>query len=67
MGGGRASRCVRGRCYSRRVLLTGTIRKAGEVDRIAAEGPDYESARLGLFELVPEGYQIIAIRTDRDG
>ena len=49
------------------VLLTGTIRKGDEVDHVAAAGPDYELARLGLIWRVPEGYQIIAIRTDRDG
>ena len=48
--------------------LTGTIRRGDDIetiDRISAEGPDYAAAQVLLFERLPEGYKVIAIRTDQ--
>lgn len=47
------------------MLLTGTIRNGEEIDHIGAEGADYAAARALLSERLPEGYQLIAIRTDQ--
>lgn len=50
------------------MLLTGTIRKSDnpdEIDHIGAEGADYDSARALLSQRIPEGFTMIAIRTDQ--
>lgn len=45
--------------------ITGTIRTPnGETSRITASGTTYDEARATLDTLIPEGAQLIAIRTD---
>lgn len=50
-----------------RMELTGTIRNAEttETSHITASGATYDEARAALDALVPEGAQLIALRTDR--
>jgi hypothetical protein len=45
--------------------VIGTIRSTA-TDRIVVEADDYEQAREKLTAQIPEGYDLIAIRTDRD-
>lgn len=46
--------------------VIGTIRST-ETERITVEADTYEQAREQLYAQVPEGYELIVIRTDRDG
>ena len=50
------------------MLLTGTIRRGDDmdtIDHIGAEGADYAAVRATLFERLPGGYKMIAVRTDQ--
>ena len=45
-------------------ILTGTVSTADhQHDHISAEGNTYEEARAALDTLIPEGQQLIVIRT----
>lgn len=45
--------------------ITGTIRTPGaETSRISASGATYDEARAALDAAIPEGAQLLAIRTD---
>ena len=45
--------------------LIGTIQRAdGSIDYITAQGDSYDHAKAALEAAVPEGTQLIAIRTD---
>ncbi|MEA5456751.1 hypothetical protein SPF06_18665 [Sinomonas sp. JGH33] len=49
------------------MLVTVTIRDGSDAtDRVDAEAPTYEQALSAAREKVPEGWNMIAIRTDRD-
>ncbi|WP_458117287.1 hypothetical protein [Arthrobacter sp. D2-10] len=47
--------------------LTGTIRTRGtaETSHVTATGATYDETRASLYAVVPEGAQLIVIRTDR--
>ncbi|GAA2174953.1 hypothetical protein GCM10009784_15400 [Arthrobacter parietis] len=47
--------------------LTGTIRdaEAAETSHLTATGATYDEARAALDALIPDGAQLIALRTDR--
>ena len=48
------------------MILTGTISTADhQHDHISAEGNTYDEARAALDALIPEGQQLIVIRTER--
>ena len=48
------------------MILTGTISTPDhQHDHISAEGNTYDEARAALDALVPEGQQLIVIRTDK--
>ena len=44
--------------------ITGTIQGPdGATERIAAQGTTYDAAKEALYARIPEGHQLIAIRT----
>ena len=46
--------------------ITGTIQAPdGSYEHISVQGATYEDAREALTEKIPEGHQLLVIRTDR--
>lgn len=49
----------------RHMRVIGTIRPS-TTEQIVAEADTYEEGRRRLAELIPEGYDLLAIRTEKD-
>jgi hypothetical protein len=46
--------------------MAGTIQAPdGSSERVSVQGATYEDAREALNEKIPEGHELLAIRTDR--